>query len=598
MQPQMKRRLLVMVSVPAVIAGGWLFLQCGGVERGMTPDEGPPGDRADGAAAQADATGRDALASMDAADPSGDASAGARAQSERPHPLARARQTRGRIGNVEALIPPQCYTKTDGASNPCWTCHTESRFPNLMSDWHLQKEYAFSEVGETNHWSNLFVDRSQCTSALSDETILAYVREDNYEPLRQALQDPVGYAGYRPDLDFAKGFDEGGFARDGSAWRAFRYKPFPGVFWPTNGATDDVMLRLPEPFRQRGGESNLEVYKANLAILEASFSSDPAVADKAITWPTENLDERLVGADLDGDGRRQIATKLVGLPSFYLGDAHAVPVRRSLYPQGTEFLHSVRYIDPDQPNLIARRMKELRYSKKLYDVERWKILSNYEREMNEREEGKPPVVQGDPLTGMVNDFGWLLQGFIEDGDGHLRLQTHEEQLFCMGCHTNLGVTLDQSFSFPRKVPGAAGWAYQDLRGIPDAPQLGHASPEILTYLRRVRGGDEFLANEEMLAKFVPGQQVNEAEVLRAAPGGDRSIADLLAPSRARALALDKAYRCLVEAQTFELGRDVVLKPATRIHRKIEATSTGLSEAGLVFTDGALRLDWRGAGFGL
>jgi hypothetical protein len=56
-------------------------------------------------------------------------------------------------------------------------------------------------------------------------------------------------------------------------------------------------------------------------------------------------------------------------------------------------------------------------------------------------------------VGLLNDFGWQLQGFIEDAEGRLRLQTQEEHLFCMGCHSNIGVTVDQTFSFPRKVPG-------------------------------------------------------------------------------------------------------------------------------------------------
>jgi len=25
--------------------------------------------------------------------------------------------------NREAVIPPQCYTKTEGVNNPCYTCH-------------------------------------------------------------------------------------------------------------------------------------------------------------------------------------------------------------------------------------------------------------------------------------------------------------------------------------------------------------------------------------------------------------------------------------------------------------------------------------------
>ena len=62
----------------------------------------------------------------------------------------------------------------------------------------------------------------------------------------------------------------------------------------------------------------------------------------------------------------------------------------------------------------------------------------------------------------------------------------------------------------------------------------------------------------MRARFVPGgpgTEVNEAEVRRAAAGGDRDLAWLLAPSRERALQLDKAYLAIARTQTFEHGRD-------------------------------------------
>jgi hypothetical protein len=43
------------------------------------------------------------------------------------------------------VIPPQCYTRTEGRFNPCYTCHqshphTDGR-PNLMDDGHLQGAY-------------------------------------------------------------------------------------------------------------------------------------------------------------------------------------------------------------------------------------------------------------------------------------------------------------------------------------------------------------------------------------------------------------------------------------------------------------------------
>ncbi|TMO83484.1 hypothetical protein CWC13_20075, partial [Pseudoalteromonas ruthenica] len=68
-----------------------------------------------------------------------------------------------------------------------------------------------------------------------------------------------------------KAFDEMGFARDGSGWVAFNYKPFPSTFWPTNGSTGDVMIRLPEAFRSKGGVYNQDVYLANLSLVELAL---------------------------------------------------------------------------------------------------------------------------------------------------------------------------------------------------------------------------------------------------------------------------------------------------------------------------------------
>jgi len=159
----------------------------------------------------------------------------------------------------------------------------------------------------------------------------------------------------------------------------------------------------------------------------------------------------------------------------------------------------------------------------------------------------------------------------------------------MGCHGSLGVTADSTFAFPRKLPGAAGWGYQDIAGMPDAPQLGHEDPEVLTYLRRVGGGDELRANEEVLARFFVDGALDEAAVRRAAASGQ--LQELIVPSRRRALQLDKAYMALMREQKFELGRDVVLAPPTNVHARIENVATGLAAAGRVYRDGTVRLDW-------
>jgi len=331
----------------------------------------------------------------------------------------------------------------------------------------------------------------------------------------------------------------------------------------------------------------------NLAILEAALGSNPDVqAASELRREVEPIGEEAAGVDLDGDGAlRSKVTELRGLPARYVGGAAAISVRRFFYPKGTEFLHSVRYIDPDQPSLLSARMKELRYSRKAEDVDDSGTINAYAEDAEEKNRGWPPTYPGTPEVGLINDFGWQLQGFIEDTHGRLRVQTLEEHLACMGCHTGIGATVDQTFAFPRKVPGAAGWRLQDIRGMPDAPQAGHADPEVLTYFRRVLGGDEFRSNDELLTRFFPGGTLDEAAVLRAGPGGDKDLAWLLAPSRERALKLNKAYRALVLDQGFHRGRDTVISPPTNVQAKVSDESTHLEKAGRIYEDGRLHLDW-------
>lgn len=478
-------------------------------------------------------------------------------------PLERARRTEGRVDNREASVPSMCYTKTDGVSNPCWTCHTDS--PDKL-DYELQEEYAFSEFALTNRWANLFADRSKEAAAISDEEMFRYIRADNYTPLRLSLKDRADYPGYKPDLDLQQGFDREGFAADRSGWRAIRYKPFLGTFWPTNGSTDDVFIRLPAALRP-----TREIAKINLAILEAAVAAPPSRPAGSLDWVVEPLDESAGGIDLDGDGWiGGRVERIRALPTHYVG---GVPVVRFQYPEGTEFLHSVRYVDPDSPNRLSARMKELRYSRKLFVQDDWALNRTYEKEIAHKEEGRLPVYTGSAMVGLRNDFGWLLQGFIEDARGRLRLQTDEEHTACMGCHGGIGVTVDQTFTLSRKLPGHEGWRPQDLRRIPDVPQWGHRDPEIVTYLNRVKGGDEFRANDEIASRRA-NHDLNDISVL-------------LFPSRERAIRLNKAYMALVREQTFELGRDTLIAPPSNVHRSIQNGETRLQ----AYRDGVLWLDW-------
>jgi hypothetical protein len=51
--------------------------------------------------------------------------------------------------NREAIVPPMCYTRTEGKHNPCYVCHQDRipGRPNAMDDGDLQAAYSFSPLG-------------------------------------------------------------------------------------------------------------------------------------------------------------------------------------------------------------------------------------------------------------------------------------------------------------------------------------------------------------------------------------------------------------------------------------------------------------------
>ncbi len=488
--------------------------------------------------------------------------------------------------NAEAPIPPQCYTKTDGQFNPCYVCH-QSRVDgreNTMDDGHLQVSYAFSDVGMTNHWENLFEDRSEAVTAITDEEISIWVNQDNYSALAPRLR-AAEFAGWIPDLKnlqlAAEAFDDEGFALDGSHWVAFSYKPLPSTFWPTNGSTDDVMIRLGARFRTDAeGHYSREIYKANLALVEVSLKGYERIGSLPI-------DEQMVGVDLDGDGELGVAREVLARAA-YVGGASDMLTSTYLYPQETEFLHTVRYVGVDDEGQIAvpQRMKEVRYMRKWKAYNKAIYEREYELENFAKEAGRLPAYQLIGDHGLDNGFGWSVQGFIEGHDGALRTLSYEENLFCMGCHAAIGATIDKTFGFPRKVDGAEGWGYIDLRGMPDAPNLGERKGEIATYLERVGGGGEFRSNPEMFARwFHEDGRVNETAV-----AGAKDVYELISPSPERALELNKAYRVIVAEQDYIYGRDATAVPPENVFRHIDndtASSLPIDR----FFSWDIRLDW-------
>lgn len=490
----------------------------------------------------------------------------------------------GRIYNPEAPVPPQCYTRIEGRYNPCYVCHQNNddpSRPNFMQDGSLQQAYEFSEAGLTNHHRNLFVDRSAQVAAISDQAILDWIGQDNYSALPARLE-AMGWTGWMPDLqDYDRGaeaFDARGLAKDGSGWVAFNYKPQPSTFWPTNGSTDDVLIRLPLAFRTLAdGRASVDAYFANLALLEAAFQDM-----ERVSLPPVN--ERALDTDLDGDGVLGTATQVVRRDMF-VGAAQDVAVRRMLYPVGTEFLHSVRYVGIEGERITpARRMKELRYMVKTRGLSLSQIRSRYGNELQEKmDENLPRYIDlGD--RGMDTGFAWTLTGFIEDAGGALRPQTNEEQFFCRGCHASVGANIDQTWAFPRKMAGAEGWGYIDYTAMRDVPNKGQTKGEIATYFARVGGGDEFRSNMEMIQRWFDGDTVDDAAL------DGKTVYDLITPSRARALELNKAYRVIVGEQSFIYGRDATVTPPQNVHGQIDDANAATLPRDLRFAHD-IRLDW-------
>ncbi|HET9957293.1 MAG TPA: hypothetical protein VFQ61_22500 [Polyangiaceae bacterium] len=511
----------------------------------------------------------------------------------------------GRLRNVNAFIPPQCYAKTSDSAgrvhNPCYVCHVSARAPNFVDDAQLQLEYAFEARARENPWRNALENYAERSQRVSDAAILNYVRQSNYldprgEPLLGRLSREVPaewdvdhdarWSGFVPDARFV--FDERGFDRTPDAgytgWRSYGFYPLPGAFMPTNGAFGDALVRLPATFREtEEGTFDPQIYELNLALLESLITR----RDVQI----EPTDEARYGIDLDGNAKLGLANRAVFKGALasgvqFVGRAGAeqrsgsIQIVPGLYPVGTEFLHSLRYLDVGAAGVsMAPRMKELRYARKESFVppaelaRRAREEAEMEREFaalqgaahhppeaedeSLEEELGPRAVSGNAEQGVRTDQGFRLQGFIEDRSGQLRPQSFEESVYCVGCHGGVGATDDGIFSFSRRLDYASpqhGWFHptqHDLKGTRD-PQRGGSS-EYVRYLELNGAGDEYRANLEVLAKFFTGEgrlRPEMRERLR------RDVTELLLPSPERAYALNKAYYLVVQDQSFVFGREL------------------------------------------
>ncbi|MAS24564.1 MAG: hypothetical protein CMI03_12215 [Oceanospirillaceae bacterium] len=510
--------------------------------------------------------------------------------------------TADRKDNIVPYVPPQCYTdpvsENGDIHNPCYACHTESKRPNFLNDVDVQLEYGFPDTALKNNWSNVYKDRTAAVAAISDEEILNYVREDNYKTadgriiLAEKLhnvpaswdRDSNGsWDGYIPDLYMD--FDENGFDKDPqggyTGWRVFAYYPFLGTFMPTNGSTDDVMIRLPPAFRELSeGQFDVETYMVNMAVVEAMMK------EKDIT--INEVDENRYGVDLDKNGvlgkTTTIKYEWAPLNNVYmhyvgqagvLADSGKIKMAARLFPTGTEFIHSVRYIDVDADGRtkMAARMKELRYSRKHGWRDYYALRNIVDDELKERHDfpGRVKEIVGNMETGLFQKQGWTYQGFIEDDAGQLRPQSYEETYFCMGCHGYIGASNDTVISFNRKLDHGSfrnswyHWLEKDLSGIAD-PAREDGQGEYAYYLEQNPTGNEYRNNDEVLNKFFDADGHKKPEAFNKL---ESDISYLLMPSAERALMLNKAYKVIVDEQSFDEGREGVVKPLNAIHHEVE-----------------------------
>ncbi|MDC0706944.1 hypothetical protein POL68_00510 [Stigmatella sp. ncwal1] len=515
-----------------------------------------------------------------------------------------------RLSNPAAYLPVQCYAATQDVPggrtrNGCFSCHQQPRAPNYTEDAEVQTLLSVARPAEDNRWTNML--RPPAPVELPEAELLAWVRSSNYVDeqgrlrLAEALAHPPAawdasgdgrWEGYVPDCGFqpdGEGFDH---SPEGhlTGWRAFAYAPFPGMFWPTNGSGGDVFIRLPAEFRRdREGRESTAVYRINLAILEAFI--------RRVDVPLPPTDERELGADLDGDGLLGTASRVAfrwpphpERPFSYVGQAAGLDRARDgwpaagLFPRGTEFLHSLRYLDVEGEQVrMAARMKELRYMRKT----RWLTYSDLQlaAEAEAREKMRNPdklkTVLADAERGAGTGTGWLMQGFIEDASGALRPQNVEENAACIGCHGGVGASTDSTFSFARKLDPAAAfqggwyhWGQRGMKGIPE-PKRADGRGEYAHWLEQVGGGDDFGSNDEVQARFFRPDGTLQPAAVKAL---SQDISVLLVPSPRRALLLDRAYLALVKAQQFERGREVVVGAAPKVKARLEQDGeTGIEE---------------------
>ena len=92
----------------------------------------------------------------------------------------------------------------------------------------------------------------------------------------------------------------------------------------------------------------------------------------------------------------------------------------------------------------------------------------------------------------------------------------------------------------------------------------------------LNGLDQKQLSGEVLTRFFDERGAPRSEMMKRI-AGDVSV--LLVPTPARALLLDKAYRVIVQEQSFARGRDATVTPVVHMHRELpeDELATGVTE---------------------
>jgi hypothetical protein len=386
--------------------------------------------------------------------------------------------------NEDPAIPPQCWIETGyGTQNACKYCHTDYlaniRHGNALKIAEDQVLYSFPSPNLNKVlWRNIIfpheiIERLKAEGiALPNIDDIDYVRKDNWTPAYQKARQN-GNSGWinnensdkkwilfpslnpnhlfpfiaeNPTGNGKHGYvDLDGFVKNEknqyTGWRAINFFPY-AIFTPLTGSVSGIYIRLPENFMQTSGKTDIEIYKANLELLEKNI-------------------------------KNQEYTE-----THYLGDASDVKINKGFYPVGTEFAHPLHYvdlmaqgqirrqldgiidenyIDYEFPGTRSKRVKEIRYMYKWKDVS----IEDLDEDEGDEEEEFDIFIGREGQGWIDNEGGWIIAAYIEDRNGNLRPQTTEELAQCFGCHGNVGNTVDAVWSFQRKLPGNQGWGEMD-----------------------------------------------------------------------------------------------------------------------------------------